>query len=447
MRLSWNEARARAAAFAEGWKDAAYEKGETQSFYNAFFDVFGVRRRNVARYEAHVAKLDNRSGFIDLFWPGVLLVEQKSAGRDLKAAYARAGEYFDALPDRKRPRYILVSDFQTFELHDLDERQVVAFALADLPAHVEAFGFILGVQRRTFRDQDPANIEAAELVGRLHDSLADAGHRGQPFVKWAGGKRSLVPTLAPHFPDQIGTYWEPFVGGGAVFFAFARRIDRAILSDTNEELVLTYQVVKNDVEALIGQLWQHKRKHEERAGQTYEDGKTYYLRVRDAAPSDPIEIAARFIYLNKTCYNGLYRVNSKGKFNVPEGRYKNPDICNVDRLREASQALQNATIRVGDFASIVQPGRSDLVYCDPPYDGVFTSYQASGFGGSDQERLRNAANGWMRSGARVVLSNADTPAMRKLYSDFQIHEATAPRPINSKSTDRGNAAELIITSE
>ena len=269
----------------------------------------------------------------------------------------------------------------------------------------------------------------------------------QPFVKWAGGKRSLVPALSPHFPDEIGTYWEPFGGGGAVFFAFARRIKNAILSDTNEELVLTYQVVKNDVDALIEQLRHHKRKHEERSGQIYEDGKTYYRRVRDAEPSDPVEIAARFIYLNKTCYNGLYRVNSKGKFNVPEGRYKNPDICNADRLRETSQALENTTIRVGDFASVVQPGRGDLVYCDPPYDGVFTSYQASGFDENDQERLRNAANAWTRSGARVVLSNADTPAMRKLYSEYRIHEATAPRPINSKGTGRGNAAELIITSQ
>ena len=269
----------------------------------------------------------------------------------------------------------------------------------------------------------------------------------QPFVKWAGGKRSLVPTLASYFPDEIGTYWEPFVGGGAVFFAFAKRIKHAILSDTNEELVLAYQVVKSDVEALIEQLRLHKRKHEKRTGQTYEDGKTYYRRVRDAAPSDPVEIAARFIYLNKTCYNGLYRVNSQGKFNVPEGRYKNPDICNADRLRETSQALENAIIRVGDFASIVQPGRDDVVYCDPPYDGVFTGYQASGFGENDQERLRNAANAWSRSGAKVVLSNADTPAMRNLYRDFRIHEATAPRPINSKGTGRGNAAELIITSE
>ena len=200
MRLSWNEVRARAAVFSGEWQDAAYEKGETQSFYNAFFDVFGVRRRNVARYEAHVAKLDNRSGFIDLFWPGVLLVEQKSAGRDLAKAFEQAGEYFDALPVRDRPRYILVSDFRTFELHDLDEREVVTFPLADLPANVEAFGFILGVQRRTFRDQDPANIEAAELVGRLHDALADAGHAGHDL------ERFLVRVVFCMFADDTGVF-------------------------------------------------------------------------------------------------------------------------------------------------------------------------------------------------------------------------------------------------
>ena len=200
MRLSWNEIRVRAAIFADEWRDATYEKGETQSFYNAFFRVFGVQRRSVARYEAHVAKLDTQSGFIDLFWPGVLLVEQKSAGHDLKAAYEQAGEYFDALPERDRPRFILVSDFRTFELHDLDEREVVAFPLADLPAHVESFGFILGVQRRTFRDQDPANIEAAELVGRLHDALADAGHRGHDL------ERFLVRVVFCMFADDTGVF-------------------------------------------------------------------------------------------------------------------------------------------------------------------------------------------------------------------------------------------------
>ena len=165
MRLSWNEIRSRAAEFSREWADATYEKGEAQSFYNDFFEIFDVKRRSVARYEEHVKKLNNKSGFIDLFWPGVLLVEQKSAGHNLADAYGQAGDYFDALPERERPRYILVSDFQKFELHDLDTREQTDFTLKDLPSHVENFGFILGVERKTFRDQDPANIKAAELVG------------------------------------------------------------------------------------------------------------------------------------------------------------------------------------------------------------------------------------------------------------------------------------------
>ncbi len=200
MRLSWNEVRARAARFAEEWADAAYEKGETQSFYNEFFEVFGVRRRAVARYEEHVSKLDNSAGFIDLFWPGVLIVEQKSAGRDLAAAYEQAGEYFDALPERERPRYILVSDFRNFELRDLDEQETISFALADLPRHVESFGFILGVQRRVFRDQDPANVKAAELVGTLHDSLDKAGYRGRDL------ERFLVRIVFCLFADDTGIF-------------------------------------------------------------------------------------------------------------------------------------------------------------------------------------------------------------------------------------------------
>ncbi len=200
MRLSWNEVRVRAAAFAQKWCDAVRETSETQSFYNDFFQVFGVERRSVARYEQHVAKLDNRSGFIDLFWPGVLIVEQKSAGRDLGKAYDQAGEYFDALKERDRPRYILVSDFQTFELRDLDERTEVRFSLKDLPAQVEHFGFILGVQKRTFRDQDPANIKAAELVGRLHDALDAAGYRGHDL------ERFLVRIAFCLFADDTGIF-------------------------------------------------------------------------------------------------------------------------------------------------------------------------------------------------------------------------------------------------
>ena len=232
MRLSWNEVRVRAASFAEVWRDAAYEKGETQSFYNDFFEVFGVRRRSVARYEEHVAKLDNRSGFIDLFWPGVLIVEQKSAGRDLGRAYGQAGEYFDALPERDRPRYILVSDFQTFELHDLDERRVVTFPLADLPAHVEAFGFILGVQRRTFRDQDPVNIEAAELVGRLHDALDAAGYRGHDL------ERFLVRIVFCLFADDTGIF-DP----RDILFDFVESRTRQDGSDLGAMLAQLFQVL------------------------------------------------------------------------------------------------------------------------------------------------------------------------------------------------------------
>ena len=200
MRLSWNEVRTRAARFAENWHGAAYEKGETQSFYNEFFEIFGRQRRSVARYEEHVKKLNDRSGYIDLFWPGVLLVEQKSAGRDLNKASEQAGDYFDALPESTRPRFILVSDFQTFQLRDLDEGEIVTFALSKLPEHVESFGFILGVQRRKFRDQDPANIKAAELVGRLHDALADSGHSGHDL------ERFLVRVVFCMFADDTGVF-------------------------------------------------------------------------------------------------------------------------------------------------------------------------------------------------------------------------------------------------
>ncbi|MXZ60763.1 MAG: class I SAM-dependent DNA methyltransferase [Acidobacteria bacterium] len=200
MRLSWNEIRARAGSFARKWAAAGYEKGETQSFYNDFFRIFGVRRESVARYEERVEKLDDTSGFIDLFWPGVLIVEQKSAGRDLSAAYEQAGGYFDALAESERTRYILVSDFQHFELHDLLQRDEVSFRLDQLPEHVEKFGFILGVASRTFRDQDPANIEAAELVGKLHDSLRDAGYPAHDL------ERFLVRIVFCLFADDTGVF-------------------------------------------------------------------------------------------------------------------------------------------------------------------------------------------------------------------------------------------------
>ena len=200
MRLSWNEIRARAARFASEWAGESREKGETQSFYNEFFEIFGVRRRTVARYEEHVRRLDDTSGFIDLFWPGVLLVEQKSAGRDLATARDQAGSYFDALPERDRPRYELVCDFNSFDLLDRDEREFTRFGLADLPNHVEKFGFIIGVQRRSFRDQDPVNIEASELVASLHDALKASGYTGHDLELF------LVRTVFCLFADDTGIF-------------------------------------------------------------------------------------------------------------------------------------------------------------------------------------------------------------------------------------------------
>ena len=237
MRLSWNEIRARAARFADEWWEAAYEKGETQSFYNAFFEIFGVQRRSVARYEEHVRKLDNQSGFIDLFWPGVLIVEQKSAGRDLARAYGQAGEYFDSLSERARPRYILVSDFQTFELHDLDEGEHIAFPLADLHDHVEEFGFILGVQRRTFRDQDPVNVEASASMGRLHDALKVSGYGGHDLEVF------LVRTVFCLFADDTGIF-EP----RDIFLDLLETRTREDGSDLGGLLARLFQVLNTPVD-------------------------------------------------------------------------------------------------------------------------------------------------------------------------------------------------------
>ena len=198
--LSWNEIRVRAAQFAVDWADASYEKGETQTFYNEFFEVFGKRRRDVARYEEHVRKLDDTHGFIDLFWPGVLLVEQKSAGRSLVAAAEQAGAYFDAISERERPRYQLLCDFKTFELLDRDTREEVRFSLSELPDQVENFAFIVGQRRRALREEDPVNIEASELMGRLHDALDESGYQGDDL------ERFLVRMVFCMFADDSGIF-------------------------------------------------------------------------------------------------------------------------------------------------------------------------------------------------------------------------------------------------
>ncbi|MAU51466.1 MAG: SAM-dependent methyltransferase [Roseovarius sp.] len=200
MRLTWNEIRARAAAFAEDWRDAHYEKGETQSFYNAFFRIFGKDRKAVARYEMSVARTGRAKGFVDLFWPRTLIVEQKSKGRDLFRAEQQALDYLSDIADHEQPRFVLVSDFQTFRLTDLETRDSVAFALADLPKHVERFGFMLGITHRPFRDQDPVNIKAAELVGLLHDAIKASGYEGHKLEQF------LVRIVFCLFADDTGIF-------------------------------------------------------------------------------------------------------------------------------------------------------------------------------------------------------------------------------------------------
>ena len=200
MRLSWNEIRARVARLADEWKSARYEKGESQTFYNEFFEAFGVTRRRVASFEEPVKMLGDARGFIDLFWKGVLLVEQKSAGRDLVRAKQQALDYFPGLKEHELPRYVLVSDFQTFELHDLEDNTTSRFTLRQLPDHIEEFGFILGVQKRSFRDQDPVNIEASEIMGKLHDALKDSGYEGPDL------ERFLVRLVFCLFADDTGIF-------------------------------------------------------------------------------------------------------------------------------------------------------------------------------------------------------------------------------------------------
>jgi hypothetical protein len=238
MHLSWNEIRARAARFAEEWSHAQYEKGETQTFYNEFFQVFGVNRRRVATYEEPVKLLGDRRGFIDLFWKGVLLVEQKSAGRNLDRAKQQALEYFPGLKEHELPRYILVSDFQNFELYDLDEDiEPAKFKLIDLPKKIEAFAFILGVQKRTFRDQDPVNIEASERMGRLHDALKESGYIGHDL------ERFLVRLLFCLFADDTGIF-EP----RDIFYDLIAERTQEDGSDVGQWLIQLFEVLNSPVD-------------------------------------------------------------------------------------------------------------------------------------------------------------------------------------------------------
>jgi DNA adenine methylase len=262
----------------------------------------------------------------------------------------------------------------------------------------------------------------------------------RPFLKWAGGKTALLPEILPRLPKKIGTYYEPFVGGGAVFFALAaERFERAVLGDANENLIETYFSIKEDLGMVIPLLKLHARKHSEE----------YFYKVR-ANPGQ--YIAARMIYLNKTCFNGLYRVNKKGEFNVPFGKYTNPTICDEENLRAVSAVLYKVEFFPGDFEVTVQDAeKGDAVYFDPPYAPLsetanFTTYTAGGFGFDHQIRLRDVAKRLITRGVHVLLSNSDTPLVRDLYKKgFKIEEVQAPRRVNSKGGKRGNVGELLIS--
>jgi DNA adenine methylase len=264
--------------------------------------------------------------------------------------------------------------------------------------------------------------------------------KAKPFIKWAGGKNQLLPALSKRFPALVGNerYFEPFLGGAAVFFHLGH--PRSFLSDSNHDLVELYQVVQQNVEELIEALKTHKNERE------------YFYQVRSQNPHEltPAQRAARFIFLNKTCFNGLYRVNSGGQFNVPFGRYKNPAICDAEGLRAASAVLQHTDISLRDFESVLeqaQPG--DFIYFDPPYDPLkksssFTAYTAGKFGEREQRRLAWVYAQLVERGCYVMLSNSDTPLIRELYRDFHIHEIQANRAINSKPEKRGKITELLI---
>ena len=273
----------------------------------------------------------------------------------------------------------------------------------------------------------------------------------KPFLKWAGGKTSLLPELLQAAPEQIETYYEPFVGGGALFFALQAegRFKRAVLSDSNQELINAYTQVRDNVEGLIKALQVHQRKY-----RAAEDRAEYYYTIRGKRLTCSLGGAGNLIFLNKTCYNGLYRVNSKGRFNVPHGRYVNPTICDESNLRAVSEALQGVELRVGDFAEVTRrAGEGDFVYFDPPYVPLsetahFTAYTAANFDVSEQQRLAQSAAWCALRGASVLLSNSAHPDVAELYRQqcFSIKHVEAPRSINSKGEGRGVVREYLIRS-
>jgi DNA adenine methylase len=270
------------------------------------------------------------------------------------------------------------------------------------------------------------------------------GESARPVLKWAGGKRELVESILARLPDRIDTYFEPFVGGGAVFFALAaeRRFARAVLSDRNPDLIVVYEALRSDVEAVIDVLDRLRKHHSEKQ----------YYRVRSEKPKSQAERAARIIYLNKTGYNGLYRVNRSGEFNVPFGRYKKPNICDEPNLRAAGAALEGVEILVEDFEAVCSRAKKkDAVYLDPPYVPVsrsanFTAYHHDPFGMDEHRRLARVFAHLEKKRVHAVLSNSYTPETKKLYENFECEIVRVSRMINSRGSARGPIKELLVVS-
>jgi DNA adenine methylase len=266
----------------------------------------------------------------------------------------------------------------------------------------------------------------------------------RPFVKAVGGKTFLLPEILPRLPAKINTYYEPFVGGGAVFFALAseRRFKLAVIGDANEELMNLYYVIRKYPYDLIAFLDDGFK----------QDEKSYY-KIRAQNPKDLRQLAraARTLYLNKVSFNGLYRVNKKGVFNVPWGRQEGRTLLDEENIHNCCDALGRAALTALDFGVTVAPAkRGDTVYFDCPYLPVsdtanFTTYTAGGFTLEDQTHLRDVAKKLVERGVYVLLSNADTPLTRKLYRGFKIEEVQTPRRVNSKGGKRGNVGELLIS--
>lgn len=278
----------------------------------------------------------------------------------------------------------------------------------------------------------------------------------RPFLKWAGGKSQLLPELVKRSPSRIATYYEPFLGGAALFFALRadpeRAPRRAVLNDLNQDLITTYEVVRDTPELLEKRLTVLARRYLSSAP----DGRdAMYYHVRSQSPKREVEIAARLIFLNKTCYNGLFRVNRKGEFNVPHGRYKTPRILDPETIRAASEALHGVALVRSDFASACESATpEDFVYFDPPFHPLsatssFTGYTGVDFGEPDQLRLRKTIDALTMQGVPVLMSNSPHPWIRDLYerAGYRIEEIPARRAINSRAEKRGPISEMLVSNQ